>query len=66
MEAKTSKEWYELVPKKFNLAILDPDGWNRSNFDISFNKELITKDQFIKRLMSSTIECDKSFFNEKW
>jgi len=66
MEAKTSKEWYELVPKKFNLTILDPDGWNRSNFDISFNKELITKDQFIKRLMYSTIKCDKSFFNEKW
>lgn len=66
MEAKTSKEWYELVPKKFNLKILDPDGWNRSNFDISFNKELITKDQFIKRLMSSTIKCDRSFFNEKW
>lgn len=63
MEKKTSKEWYDLVPKEFKLFILDPDGWDRSNFGYSFNEELITENEFKKRIMYSTISCDKNYFN---
>ena len=51
-EEKTSKEWLKNLS---NIEVLDPDGWDRSNFDYSFNKEKITEEEFNKRLMTSTI-----------
>lgn len=39
---------------KFNVRVLDPDGWDRTNFDESWN-ELITEEEFKKRLMRSTV-----------
>lgn len=66
METKTSKEWYDLVPSEYRLKILDPDGWDRSNFQFSFYEELITKDEFKKRISSSTIQCDRRFFIAQW
>lgn len=63
---KTSKKWYELIPKEHKLLILDPDGWDRKNFEYSFNEELITKDEFKKRLINSTIQCNHSFFTAEW
>lgn len=59
---KTSKEWLETIPKKHKLKLLDPDGWDRQNFDYSFNEELIEREEFDKRLSSSTIQCNHSFF----
>lgn len=57
METKTSKEWMELIPEKYKLILLDPDGWDRKNYDYSFNEERITKEQFMDRLAFSTIQC---------
>ena len=65
IEKKTSKEWIELIPKKHKLVILDPDGWGRTNLEYSFSEELITKEEFDKRLCSSTIQCNRSFFDIK-
>lgn len=51
---RTSKKWC----KKLNIpldVIWDPDGWDRTNYDYSFNKEKITKQEFINRLSQSTI-----------
>ena len=53
---KTSKEWYESIPKEKSFKIYDPDGWDRSNYEYSFNEELITKEDFLKRVFMSTIE----------
>ena len=50
-ESKTSEEW----SKETNYEILDPVGWDRSNWQYSFYKELITKKEFAKRLCQSTI-----------
>lgn len=61
-DLKTSKQWYEQIPLEHSLVILDADGWDRNNFDHSFNEELITKEEFDKRLSSSTISCKTSFF----
>lgn len=65
MNKKTSKEWLALIPKKYNLKIIDPDGWNRTNYDYSFNKEKITREEFEKRLSFSTIICNTDFFETK-
>lgn len=50
---KTSSEWAEecLLPGE---QILDPDGWDRQNYEHSFNKELINESEFSKRLVQST------------
>jgi len=64
---RTSKEWEALVPKKYKLRIIDPDGWDRSgDFDYSFNKEKITKNEFDRRLSVSTISVNVVFFTEDW
>ena len=55
---KTSREWY---CETENLVIYDADGWDRSNFAYSFDEELITKDEFNRRLMKSTIIQIKDF-----
>tara|TARA_R110002012_G_scaffold49804_5_gene128897 strand:- start:17640 stop:17903 length:264 start_codon:yes stop_codon:yes gene_type:complete len=50
---KTSADWKEsLCPE---LVILDPDGWDRSNYEYSFNEELISEKEFIGRLIGSTV-----------
>ncbi len=66
METKTSKEWYDLVYKEHKLLILDPDGWDRKNYEYSFNEELITKEEFKQRVSKSTIQCRHSFFVSEW
>lgn len=50
---KTSKEWTKDMNK---IKILDPDGWDRNNYNYSFNEEKITEEEFLFRLMRSTIE----------
>lgn len=50
---KTSEQWKnQLLPT--SLVILDPNGWNRKNFDYSFYEELIDIDEFANRLYAST------------
>lgn len=50
-ETKTSEDWSTEV----NYKILDPDGWDRTNYQFSFYEEMITKEEFDKRLFMSTI-----------
>ena len=51
-----------MTPK---LKILDPDGWDRLNYDYSFYEELITEKEFIKRVLNSTIKCSFEYFKNK-
>jgi len=53
-ELKTSQEWYDMIPKELGFMIYDPDGWDRTNYQYSFHEELISKEEFKKRLMHST------------
>lgn len=50
---KTSENWYK--EEEFsNIVLLDPDGWDRTNYEYSFNVEKINKKTFEKRLALST------------
>lgn len=53
-ELKTSKEWNE-IDKYKKWTILDPDGWDRDNYQYSFHEELIAEEEFNKRIIKSTI-----------
>ncbi|MEA3421777.1 MAG: hypothetical protein U9Q97_08915 [Acidobacteriota bacterium] len=58
---KTSEEWQKLC----RLEVLDPDGWDRRNFQFSWYEELIAKKEFEKRLALSTVRFDKKSVERK-
>lgn len=53
-ELKTSKDWYELAKVRKNLVIYTPNGWDKDNYEYSFNEELINQAEFNKRVLKST------------
>jgi hypothetical protein len=59
VDVKTSEEWQREFK---DLTIIDPDGWDRLNYEYSFNEELITRGEFRYRANRSTCEgivkCD--------
>lgn len=57
---KTSEEWQ----KECNVIILDPDGWDRKNYDYSWKEELITKSEFEKRMCISTCQWTNPILDE--
>jgi hypothetical protein len=48
----TSAVWHAYLQSPL---ILDPDGWDRKNYDYSFFEESITKEEYLKRLSKSTV-----------
>lgn len=50
---KSSEEWYSEICDFCEM--FDPDGWDRKNFEDSWD-ETISKQEFSKRLMQSTIK----------
>ena len=47
---KTSVEWAD----EFKVLVIAPDGWDRENFKELWNNELISEEEFRKRLNAST------------
>jgi hypothetical protein len=50
---KTSEQWQ--ADADHTYVVVDPDGWDRSNFNYSFYEEMITEQEFMKRLVNSTL-----------
>ncbi len=59
-DLKTSKEWLIGLKENMNIVIMDPDGWDRTNYHYSFYEEKITFAEFNSRLHRSTVlkKCD--------
>lgn len=53
-ELKTSDEWYKELGEQ-HYIIHDPDGWDRKNYQYSFYEEKITKEEYQRRVMASTL-----------
>ena len=51
---KTSEKWANILLKDGEM-ILDPDGWDRENFQYSFFEEMINEEEFRRRMMFSTV-----------
>jgi hypothetical protein len=49
----TSDQWLQ-QPAYQHITVLDPDGWDRLNYEFSFLQELITEAEFKQRLSIST------------
>lgn len=50
-ELKTSEEWQRLC----KVTILDPDGWDRKNYRYSWCEEKITRSEWERRMLTSTV-----------
>lgn len=50
-ELHTSQEWQTMFP---DMKVLDPDGWDRKNYQFSWFEERITWNEYQMRLMNST------------
>jgi len=55
MILQTSEQWYKEFRKNSRQVIWDPDGWDRKNFNFAWNDELITWQEFKRRLKLSTL-----------
>ena len=53
---KTSQEWQEIF---HTIKVVDPDGWDRTNFEYSWNKEKITREEYSNRIGKSTVMLNK-------
>lgn len=62
-QLRTSEQWYNRIPKKYKFTILDPDGWDRKNYDYSFYRERITFNEFMSRVMYSTCELNRDILD---
>jgi hypothetical protein len=60
IETKSSEDWL-LEPEFRGIEILDPDGWDRKDFESSW-EELITKKEMHRRLKNSTTQGKIGFF----
>lgn len=50
-EFKTSDEWQKTNP---NIIVLDPDGWDRANYQFSWFEEKISLEEYERRILYST------------
>lgn len=55
-----SSEWQRLIPDPF---VMDPDGWDRKNFEASWN-ERITREEYERRVIYSTCQFGPDFFKK--
>jgi hypothetical protein len=62
-ERKLSAENWLKEPAYEGIVVYDPDGWDRSNFDVSW-AEKITEEEFNKRLATSTCLWPKGFLEK--
>lgn len=53
---KTSKEWQE---ENIKTIVLDPDGWDRKNYQYSWFEEQIALDEYNSRVFQSTCMFNK-------
>jgi hypothetical protein len=58
---KTSQAWYEELQALYpDFMVMDPDGWDRRNYQYSWHEELITNEEFEKRVGRSTWQINLS------
>lgn len=63
-ELRTSQDWQK-DPEYEGLTIMDPDGWDRKNYEYSFNEELITRTEFERRSGTSTCMMSREFLDRQ-
>jgi hypothetical protein len=64
-DLKTSAEWHVALEKKYpGSYVMDPDGWDRRDYNYSFYEEDITQEEFLNRFTQSTVAMSREFLND--
>jgi hypothetical protein len=63
IETMTSAEWYSKQYPNKEVEIIDPDGWDRANFDYSWKEEQISLYEFNRRVLASTCKIIRKPLN---
>lgn len=61
LEGKRTPDEWLATPDYTGIVVLDPDGWDRSNFEESW-AEAITRDEFESRIGTSTCQWPRDYF----
>lgn len=64
-DLKTSGEWHSKLEVKYpGSYVMDPDGWDRKNYEYSFYEELISQEEFFNRFTQSTVAMSRTFMDD--
>ena len=61
-ELRTSEDWQKIC----KITVLDPDGWDRVNYQYSWCKEKISREEFMNRVLPSTCMFNIEDFKAPW
>jgi len=64
---KTSDQWHKQWQLEKGIIIVDADGWNREadDFHVQWSTELISEEEFSRRVMESTIlVCNPKLYED--
>jgi len=64
-ELKTSEEWFSEICYPRGISLVDTSGWDDVNFDYVWFHEKITKQEFLEKLMNSTVVYSYNNNNER-
>jgi len=56
----TSADWQRIYPSP---RVMDPDGWDRKDMHQSWYRELITQEEYMKRVSQSTCKYPISAYD---
>lgn len=64
-ELKTSAEWHDALKNKYpGSYVMDPDGWDRRDYNYSFYEEDITQEEFLNRFTQSTVAMSRELLDD--
>lgn len=61
-DLRTSEEWQKLC----KIEVIDPDGWDRQNYQFSWYEEKISREEFETRTMPSTCQFNVDDLSNIW
>lgn len=64
-DLRTSAVWHAAAVAEYpGFYVMDPDGWDRRNYQYSWNEELISRDEFEKRAAKSTCSYPRKMLDD--
>lgn len=65
IDRRTSEEWHKAAMAEYpGFYVMDPDGWDRAHYQYSWHEELITRDEFERRVVESTCAWPRKMLHD--
>ena len=64
-DLRTSEDWHNAAMLEYpGFYVMDPDGWDRKNYQYSWHEELITREEFETRMGKSTCAWPRKMLDD--